>query len=418
MSHHVAIWSSVYFWSEWLIRIVMLVYVPQRRSPSAARAWLLFIFMLPWPGLILYGVFGRAYLSRRRLALQRQALERLQTAGSKFLPASVSPDELPAEVRGTARLAENLGRFGPVGGNRLELLADYDAAIDRLAEDIDGATDHVHLLYYIFADDAATRRVSDALARAVLRGVECRVLLDSHGSKKWLSTLVPRLTKAGVEVHELLPYRLFRPNPAHVDLRNHRKIAVIDGRIGYVGSQNLVNACFKPGIVYEELVVRAVGPVVAQLQAIFVADHYFETERVENEPGTFPVIAQAGDSLAQVLPSGPGFPQANNQRLFVNLIHTARQRVVITTPYFIPDEGLLQALEIAVIARDRSPSGPLPQVRPVTVGLATVLLRTVARNRRPDTPIPRRVLARQAPQHRRRGRGHRFQQPGPALRSF
>jgi cardiolipin synthase A/B len=147
----------------------------------------------------------------------------------------------------------------------------------------------------------------------------------------------------------MLPVRFFRPHHARIDLRNHRKIAVIDGRIGYTGSQNLVDPDFKPGITYEELVVRVTGPVVLQLQAVFAADWFLETEEVLDTLEVFPDPDVTGKVAAQVLPSGPDYPATNVQRLIVALVHGARTRVVITTPYFIPDDALMQALETAVM---------------------------------------------------------------------
>jgi cardiolipin synthase len=173
--------------------------------------------------------------------------------------------------------------------------------------------------------------------------------MDALGSRRSLRTLAPRLRSAGVEVHQMLPVGLLRRGTARFDLRNHRKVAVIDGRVGYVGSQNLVNATFKEGITYEELVARVTGPVVNQLQVVFAADWFFETEEELNREELFPLPEATGPTAAQVLPSGPGYRQANTQRLMVALIHGARQRVVLTTPYFIPDDALLQALQTAVL---------------------------------------------------------------------
>jgi cardiolipin synthase len=175
------------------------------------------------------------------------------------------------------------------------------------------------------------------------------VLIDDWGSKRWLSTLVPRLEKAGVEVHAVLPVSWFRRSAARFDLRNHRKITVIDGRIGYVGSQNIVSAVFKEGITYEELVVRATGPVVLQFQAVFLTDWFLETSEDLLHGDLFPDPERPGSAPAQALPSGPGYPVDNTHRLMVALLHAARQRVVITTPYCIPDDAFLQALETAVL---------------------------------------------------------------------
>jgi cardiolipin synthase len=236
-----------------------------------------------------------------------------------------------------------------MAGNHLELLPVYDASIDRLVADIQAAHEHVHLLYYIFADDATGQRVAQALLAVAKRGVRCRVLIDSLGSKSARRALVPELRAGGVEVMEMLPFRWLRRTGARLDLRNHRKIAVIDGRVAYLGSQNIVNADFKKGLVYEELVTRVTGPVVTQCQAMFLVDRFFETGARLEHRSHFPHLTQSGTSLAQVLPSGPGFPHANNQRLIVALLHASQKRVVITTPYFIPDETLFQALQSAAL---------------------------------------------------------------------
>jgi cardiolipin synthase A/B len=342
-------WTTLHLIAEWTIRLVMLVHVPQRRSPAAARSWLLLIFVFPYLGLILYWVFGRPYLPRRRIEFQKRASHLLRTTGRDTFRPYVTHPDLTEPFRQAVTLAENLGDFGILGGNQVELLEDYGVAVDRLVADIDGATHHVHLLYYIFADDDTGQRVAAALQRAVARGVTCRVLMDGLGSKKGLRTLAPRMRADGVDVHAALPVRLLRHKSARADLRNHRKIAVVDGKIAYVGSQNLVNRDFKPGIIYEELVARVTGPVVLQLQAVFLTDYLLETSANLLQPEFFRTQERTGSTAAQALPSGPGYPQANAQRLIVSLIHAAEKRVFITTPYFIPDESLLDAMKVAVM---------------------------------------------------------------------
>jgi len=343
-------WTWIFLASEWVLRIAMLIYVPRRRSPAAARTWLLLIFLEPVVGLILYGLFGRAYLPRWRIELQQRASELIRTEGKDLLSRwSVHP-ELPPPFAQAVALAEHLGDFGIVGNNRLELLADYEGSIDRLVDDIRAAGHHVHLLYYIFADDGTGRRVAGALSEAARRGVACRVLMDGLASRAAIRTLAPDMRAAGIEVVEMLPVRFLRPHRARIDLRNHRKIAVIDGRVGYVGSQNVVDADFKKGLVYEELVVRLTGPAVLQLQAIFLTDHFLETQSREYAEVLFPEPAPAGTASVQALPSGPGYLHANNLQLIVSLLYAAQKRVVMTTPYFVPDESLLQAMRTAALA--------------------------------------------------------------------
>jgi cardiolipin synthase len=147
----------------------------------------------------------------------------------------------------------------------------------------------------------------------------------------------------------MMPYGLFRRPHERSDLRNHRKIAVIDGRVGYTGSQNLVDAQFKPGIAYEDLMIRVTGPVVMELQFIFAMDWFLDTNEIIDGQREFPPPELAGKVPVQALPSGPAFPAQNNQRLFVALVHGARQRVVLTSPYFVPDDPLLQAMQTAAL---------------------------------------------------------------------
>jgi cardiolipin synthase len=344
------LWAWIFFLSEWAIRLIMVVVVPFRRTPAAAKGWLLLIFFEPWVGLLLYVLIGRARLPRWRREQQAKlpqamakVVDRLANHPNIFHP-EVEPSLSQAVV-----LVKNLSGSPILGGNAVELLVDYDGTIARLAADIDRAEHHVHLLFYIFADDYATAPVIEALGRAAKRGVRCRVLADAIGSRSGLRSLRRKLTGLGVAVQEMLPISLLPWRKARVDLRNHRKIAIIDGRVGYTGSQNLVAADFKDGLAYEDLMVRATGPVVLELQYIFAADWFVETNEVLDGEAEFPLPDLTGSVPAQALPSGPGFPTQNNQRLFVALVHGARKRVVLTTPYCIPDEPLLQAMQTAAL---------------------------------------------------------------------
>lgn len=340
----------LYYLSEWAVRLVMLAVVPFRRSPDAAKGWLLLVFFLPWVGLLLYFLIGRPTLPRWRLAKQKRLQPVFDAVRREVrLSRNVLKPAISSGLAQAVTLAENLGHMPALGGNAVELLADYDAAVCRLVADIDAAQHHVHLLYYIYADDATGCSVTDALKRAVARGVKCRVLVDAVGAKRFLATLLPKLTAAGIAVYVMLPVGFLRRRRSRYDLRNHRKVAVIDGRIGYSGSQNLVDSTFKPPITYEELVVRVAGPAVLELQAVFVVDWFLESDEVLEGRDYFPDPAAKGDVVVQGVPSGPGYPTLNNHSVVVSLIHGARERVVMTTPYFIPDESLLVALKTAVL---------------------------------------------------------------------
>jgi cardiolipin synthase A/B len=344
-------WGFLYVLSEWVIRLAMLVYVPQKRSADAARAWLVLIFLIPWLGLLLYALIGRIRYPRERLQDEARAVLRIRDVQAQMLSkGGFSRPQLTGEAGRTAALVERLGEFCPLAGNKVELLAEYQPALDRLVADIEAATHHVHLLFYIFAADATGRKVGAAVERAARRGVSCRVLMDAVGSSSGLRHLAPELRKAGVEVVALLPVNYFRRNSARLDLRNHRKIAVIDGSIGYVGSQNVVDPGFIKAYPNEELLARVEGPVVVQLQSVFLADRYQETENRLEIPAKFlPPQTPAGESAAQVLPSGPGYAYENQQSMLIDILHEARERVVMTTPYFVPDEPFLEAMETAAL---------------------------------------------------------------------
>jgi cardiolipin synthase len=337
-------WSLIYLISEWVIRLVMLVYVPRQRAPAAARTWLLLIFLLPWPGLLFYGLVGRIYLPKARLERHQRASQKIRAVQEEMLSLRGPRPALAPPVSALANLATRLGDFEPLGGNQVELLTEYAPSLNRLIADIATATKQVHLLYYIYDDDATGRRVAEALQQAARRGVKCRVLLDAVGSKRALRRLAGPMRNAGVEVVAALPVGLFRRNAARFDLRNHRKIAVIDGRIGYTGSQNITNGEFVAGFPNEEMVVRLTGPLVWQLQAVFLADRFLETNAPLIDAGFFPEPEKSGEIIGQVVPSGPGYKRENGQEFIINLLYAARERVVLTTPYFVPDEPFLAAM--------------------------------------------------------------------------
>ena len=332
---------------DWLLRLAALWWIPRRSSPAAARSWLLLALFLPLLGLPLYLLFGQPWISRQRRRRQDQASRairegQLPQQALRWQPPATGPS---AE---TAPLVERLGDFMPVRGNAVELLDDYDGAIAALIADIDAARDRVHLLYYLMFDDAVGAAVTEALVRAAGRGVRCRVLLDAVGAKRGWRRFSAPLRAAGVDVHRMMPGGLRWRRSSRMDLRNHRKIAVIDDLVGYVGSQNLAEAEFVPGHPNRELVARARGPIVSHMEAVFAGDWYLETGQMLEVSPARPV--HPADVAAQLLPSGPAYPFGNAGETVNALIHLAQHRLVLTTPYFVPDDATLSALRIAALS--------------------------------------------------------------------
>ena len=342
--------ALIFVVAEWAIRICALILIPFRRSPDSARAWLLLLLFLPVPGLLLYWLIGRpTYPGHRRKRLAKAAIQ-LQDATDEIAHSSACRrPELSDRFRPAALLIENIGRFPALGANSLSLIADYAGAIDRLVSDIDSAEHHVHIQVYIFASDETGEKVMGALDRAASRGIECRVLIDAIGSSQWSRRVTRRLLARQIKVARTLPVAPWRRGSARADLRNHRKLAVIDGVIGHVGSQNIVNAEAAKGIVNEELVARVIGPVVVEMQTVFAIDWLLETDEAISGPMYFRHHGGPGDSTAQLMPSGPDYGEVGIGDLTVALIHGALERVVITTPYFIPEAALMKALRTAVL---------------------------------------------------------------------
>ncbi|WP_144996473.1 cardiolipin synthase [Polystyrenella longa] len=344
-------WYLLYLISEWVLRIMMIPVVTHRRRPNSAMAWLLIIFFEPWFGFLIYVLIGENRLPQRRIRKHDRLLAKLETLSRRFRdhPQVMKPD-YDSRLQSAIDLAERLGYMPILGNNSVELLAETDETINRLIADIDQAQKHVHMLFYIYRDDKTGNKVNDALARAVARGVKCRLLLDAVGSSDFLKHNQQELIDAGIEVHAALPVQFFRRKAARIDLRNHRKIVVIDGSISYTGSQNIVDSDYGlKKLAWHDLMIRMEGPVTIELQAVFLTDWYFETDDILEGTDIFPDPKSAGSTPIQTLPSGPSYPTENHQRMVLSMLHAAQHQVTITSPYFIPDEALLQAIEVAVL---------------------------------------------------------------------
>lgn len=346
---------TVWFGLEVLVRIAAFFIVPKNRKPSSATAWLLLIMLFPTLGLFVFLLIGSPKLNKRRRAAQdlmdviiHGAVE--EALANQKLRRFVKFD-VPERYQPFVSLNTTLSKLPAFSGNKVELLPGYDDILGRIASDINNAKKFVHIEFFIIAMDEATEQIFTAMEAAVLRGVEVRVLFDTVGAIQYphYRDMKKRLTAAGIEWHPMLPLRLPGRRYSRPDLRNHRKIAVIDANTGYTGSLNLVRRNYhrKDALYYDELMVRIEGPVVAQLQGVFMTDWYAETDELltrETSPALDYSLREAGSVLAQAVPSGPGFEFENNLKLFSSLIYSAKKRVVITNPYFVPDESLLAAI--------------------------------------------------------------------------
>jgi cardiolipin synthase len=340
--------TTALYITEWIVRFVALFIVVRKRRPSAALAWLVVIYFQPWIGILLYLLIGRNRLPFRRTRQYTQLLKRLEHLKRQFdeHPHTSHP-ELGPQCKEAIILARHYGSMPILDGNSVTLISDTNEVIDRLITDINMAQDHVHMLFFIFRNDDTGYRVAETLKQAARRGIKCRLLLDAVGSWGMLRSIGRDLRNAGIEVKDYLPVGFLRRRASRIDLRNHRKIVIIDGKVGYTGSQNIVDDDYgHKNLIWRDLMARMSGPIVQELQTVFLEDWNFRTEKLLNEKNIFPQPVLSGDVHAQVLPSGPNFSVESYQRLVVAVLYSARERVIITTPYFIPDEPFLQAMQV------------------------------------------------------------------------
>ncbi len=341
--------AAVILIAQWVIRIVLIPVVLERHRPAVATTWLIVVFFEPFIGLVIYLVIGRQLVGRKRIEhherVAKATEERIRLRAQQ--EHLVELDELPHYRRDLARLAMALSGMPAVKGNRITMIPETEAVIDRLIEDIDAAEHHVHLLFYIFAADTTGLKVADALTRAAERGVACRVMMDSQGSPTALKAIAPQMRAKGIRVVEMLPAGILRRRVARIDVRNHRKLAIIDGRIGYTGSQNIVDADYGGTFdgSWRDLMIRIEGPVLTQLQAVFFEDWAAETNE-ELSDDLLPDLAPVGETLAVAVPSGPSLRPGAFRDIMLAAISEADERVVMTTPYLVLDEPTLVALKI------------------------------------------------------------------------
>lgn len=348
----------------WLVYGLSLLFVPvvitKKKRPLSAVAWILAILLLPALGVLLFFIFGtdrivnkgrQKFFANKHLRQKLQHLERVWSpAEDEKRNGSLAPEH--DEIR---RICKHFGLFDAVGNNRIELLVDGDAAYAKMTELIEEARDHINLESYIFLPDETGTRFRDLLVRKAKHGVQVNLLYDAIGSSKlgWDWAFLRPLRDAGIEPQDFLPLRTFF-KPWNMNLRNHRKILVIDGEAGFTGSLNIGSEFLNDparhnGRRWRETHALVRGPVVAQLQWIFCEDWYFATGEALTSPGYFQELNSAGDDIVQVVASGPDAREEAIQKAFVMAISQAKESVFLTTPYFIPDAALNLALQLAAL---------------------------------------------------------------------
>lgn len=335
------------------IQVILIIRVLLRphRDPTSRVAWVVVILALPVLGILAYLLLGETNIGRKRVDRMNKIMAAMP--GVEEIPgwdaSEVSPT-LNDDQRALFRVGKSISGYDAVGGNQAQLMADSNVAIDTMIEDIDAATDHVHLLFYIWMPDNSGHKMAEALKRAVARGVTCRAMVDDIGSQLLIkSELWPDMQASGIQLCRVLKVGnpLLRIFNGRIDLRNHRKILVIDNRISYCGSQNcadpefLTKAKYAPWV---DAVMRFTGPIVRQNQHVFASDWMAYNNEDIRESLRQPLLPPEPGFPAQVIASGPTARYSAVPETFETLIYSARRELFITTPYYVPVASLQAAI--------------------------------------------------------------------------
>lgn len=348
-------WFAIYVGIGWVFRVIMVPVILRRQfAPGAAVAWLGIIFLHPYIGLTLYLLLGETRLGPHRVERHRAMVDRFRSA----MRDAIGPEQdhcslqLASEYEPMIRQAQKISGLPVLGGNSVDFLTEAPQFVDRLLADIDAATSRVHLLYYMIVPDRTGERVVEAVERAARRGVECRIIADAVASRSFFHRrcgFSQRLKLAGAQVTAALPAAPIQRRLPRMDLRNHRKLAIIDSTIAYAGSHNLVNPDYggRHGGPWIDVTGRFTGPIIAELAVVFAEDWGFETGQMLDVPMGGEAVPLDQGIAMQVVPTGPTSRDESFRRVFLATIQSARRCVMMTTPYFVPDEPTLVSLMMA-----------------------------------------------------------------------
>ncbi len=318
----------------------------ERRTPVATLAWIFALAWLPAIGIAVYYFFGPRRLARRKLR---------RTASRALVRAAVGAIRADTEDVQFAQLAELVVRAGdaaPLRAVRLDLFTEGDECYDAIVADIRAATHHVHVAYYIFDGDHTGTRIRDALIERAKAGVEVRLLLDGIGAYSLTRRFLAPLRAAGARVEWFNPVTLSRLRPRLANFRTHRKIVICDGTVGYTGGMNVADchSALRSGPrAWRDTHLRIAGQAVRTLQRVFLEDWHYACGSAPVTPEYLPPPGEPGERFVQIVASGPDQDVYSIHKLFFAAIASAKQRVLITTPYFVPDEPIVSALVTAAL---------------------------------------------------------------------
>ena len=331
-----------------LILGTILVIVSENRNPVKTIAWCMVLIFLPVLGLTLYILFGMD--NRHRRQIKDEDLSRLKGI-TEITQNDDILSEMPVPQKPLADMLRKMNKSFLLSGNDVEIITDFQTMSDRLIADIEGARHHINMLFFKFEDDAAGRRIADALIRKSEEGVQVRLIYDDAGNLMVPRRFYRKLRKHGIQVRGFI--RIFLPILSRdYNSRNHRKVVVIDGRVGYMGGMNIAQR-YAEGLkwgIWRDTHMRITGPAVSELQTSFLTDWKF-TKGDEPDLGSmYPCNPPSGNTLMQIVTGGPMDKWNVMMQAYMTAIASARHHAYLQSPYFIPPEPIMKVLQNAALS--------------------------------------------------------------------
>lgn len=339
------------------IIFVVVVIVLENRDPIKTVSWLLVLFLLPVLGIILYLYVGRNFRKSKFFTLKGVAdkisFEQLRQDQLVRLDEKIFiKNEKLVSKRNMMRLLLNNSKALITEKNQVRVLNNGRQTFGSIVYELENAKHHIHLEFYIIEDDVIGNRIKDILVKKAQTGIKVKVIYDDVGSWSLSRRYILELTNAGVEVSSFMPVRIYAL-ANKVNYRLHRKIIVIDGRIGFVGGLNIADRYWRglgKNYMWRDIHLRLEGESVHSLQAVFLTDWSFVSDRQSDEEGCFPPVTEKEDCLIQIVTSGPDSDWQSIMQAYFTAISSAHRYVYFSTPYFMPNESIMTALKTAALS--------------------------------------------------------------------